>query len=157
MTLSGEDPAGIYRDHHTHPELSFQEERTAQIVADRLREWGYDVTTGIGGTGVFGILDNGPVLTVLLRADMDGLPLAEKTGRDYASTRRAVDRLGNDVPVMHACGHDAHVTCLLGAASVLAAERHDCSGRLMAVFQPAERARFRRQGDGRRRAVRPGR
>lgn len=138
MSLSDEDLAEIYRDLHTHPELSFQEERTAQIVADRLRERGYDVTTGIGGTGVVGILDNGPGPTVLLRADMDGLPLAEKTGLDYASSRRAVDRLGNDVPVMHACGHDVHVTCLLGAASVLAAEPHGYSGRVMVVFQPAE-------------------
>ncbi|MEO6997906.1 MAG: amidohydrolase [Terracoccus sp.] len=138
MALSNTDLAEIYRDLHTHPELSFQEERTAQIVADHLREWGYDVTTGIGGTGVVGILDNGPGPTVLLRADMDGLPMAEKTGLDYASSQRAVDRLGNDVPIMHACGHDVHVTCLLGAASVLAAERHDYSGRVMVVFQPAE-------------------
>lgn len=103
-----------------------------------MRAWGYEVTTGIGGTGVVGILDNGPGPTVLLRADMDALPLAEKTGLDYASTSRAVDRLGNDGPVMHACGHDVHVTCLLGAASALAADRDGYSRRVMLVFQPAE-------------------
>lgn len=136
--LTDADLAAVYRDLHAHPELSFQEERTAQIVADRLRGWGYEVSTGVGGTGVVGVLDNGPGPTVLLRADMDALPLAEKTGLDYASTARAVDRFGSDVPVMHACGHDVHVTCLLGAASILAAERDGYSGRVMLVFQPAE-------------------
>lgn len=85
-----------------------------------------------------GILRNGAGPTVLLRADMDGLPIQEKTGLDYASKQRARDRQGNDVPVMHACGHDVHVTCLLGAAARLAAERGGYAGRLMLVFQPAE-------------------
>ena len=138
VALSDAELADIYCDLHAHPELSFQEERTAGIVADRLRALGYDVTTGIGGTGVVGILDNGPGPTVLLRADMDALPMAEKTGLDYASTSRATDRLGNDVAVMHACGHDVHVTCLLGAAASLAADRTGYSGRVMVLFQPAE-------------------
>ena len=138
VALTDAELAAVYRDLHAHPELSFQEGRTARIVADRLAGWGYEVTTGIGGTGVAGLLDNGPGPTVLLRADMDALPMAEKTGLDYASSARAVDRLGNDVPVMHACGHDVHVTCLLGAASVLAADRAGYSGRVMVVFQPAE-------------------
>ena len=138
LAVSDADLAGIYRDLHAHPELSFQEERTSRVVAEHLRGWGYEVTTGIGGTGVVGILDNGPGPSVLLRADMDALPMEEKTGLDFASTQRATDRLGNDVPVMHACGHDVHVTCLLGAASALAADRTGYSGRVMVLFQPAE-------------------
>lgn len=125
--LSDAELADIYRDLHTNPELSHQETRTANIVATKLREWGYEVTTDIGSTGVVGILDNGPGPTALLRADMDGLPLLEKTGLDYASTARSTDRLGNDVPIMHACGHDVHVTCMLGAASILATERESLS------------------------------
>jgi amidohydrolase len=136
--LTNDEMGEIYRDLHTHPELSFQETRTASIIAERLRSWGYQVSTGVGGTGVVGILENGPGPTALLRADMDGLPLLEKTGLDYASSVRATDRLGNDVPVMHGCGHDVHVTCLLGAASRLATERGAYAGRLMLVFQPAE-------------------
>jgi len=138
QALSGEQLAEIYRDLHANPELSFQEVRTAAIVADWLKSWGYDVNTGVGGTGVVGILDNGPGPTALLRADMDALPLLEKTELSYASSERATDRDGHDVPVMHACGHDVHVTCLLGAASRLAADRSGYSGRLMVVFQPAE-------------------
>lgn len=130
--------ADVYRDLHEHPELSFQETRTAEIVADRLTAWGFDVHTGIGGTGVVGVLDNGSGPTALLRADMDALPVAEKTGLPYASTARAVDRFGNDVPVAHACGHDMHVTCLLGAASHFAVHRDQFAGRLVVLFQPAE-------------------
>ncbi|MFF2327888.1 MULTISPECIES: amidohydrolase [unclassified Streptomyces] len=130
----------LYKDLHAHPELSFQEVRTAGIVAARLREEGWDVTEGVGGTGVVGVLTagdgGGPV--VLLRADMDALPVKEETGLPYASTRTGVDAEGNEVPVMHACGHDMHVTCLLGAAELLAANRHAWSGTVVAVFQPAE-------------------
>jgi len=130
--------ADLYRDLHAHPELSFQETRTAAIVADRLTALGYLVHTGIGGTGVVGVLDQGSGPNVLLRADMDGLPLAEKTGLPYASSARAIDRLGNDVPVAHACGHDMHVTCLVGAAEHFAAHRDELTGRLVVLFQPAE-------------------
>ncbi len=136
--LTAQQLADIYRDLHTHPELSFQETRTAAMVARRLTDWGYQVATGVGGTGVVGILENGPGPTVLLRADMDALPLLEQTGLAYASTARATDRLGQDVPVMHACGHDVHVTALLGAASRFATDRSQFSGTLMLVFQPAE-------------------
>lgn len=136
--LTDAELAEIYRDLHANPELSYQETRTADIVATTLRAWGYEVTTGIGGTGVVGTLDNGPGPIVLLRADMDALPMAEKTGLEYASERRATDRLGNDVPVMHACGHDVHVTCLLGAASTLSARRDHYSGRVVVLFQPAQ-------------------
>lgn len=141
MTATAMTPAelaAVYRDLHSHPELSFQEHRTAALVADRLAACGYDVSEGIGGTGVVGTLANGSGPTALLRADMDGLPVLEATGLDYASTQRGTDPAGNDVPVMHACGHDVHVACLLGAASALAADRSSWSGRLMVVFQPAE-------------------
>lgn len=136
--MSEAELVATYQDLHAHPELSFKETRTADLVADKLRHWGYEVHTGIGGTGVVGILDNGPGRTVLLRADMDALPVLEQTGLDYASQVRATDQLGNEVPVMHACGHDVHVTCLLGAASTLAAERSRYAGRVVVVFQPAE-------------------
>jgi amidohydrolase len=136
--LTESELAALYRDLHAHPELAFQEVRTAGIVAERLAGWGYDVSTGVGGTGVVAILDNGPGPTALLRADMDGLPVLEQTGADYASRARAVDQWGTDVPVMHACGHDVHVTCLLGAAAKLAEDRDPYAGRVMLVFQPAE-------------------
>lgn len=132
------DLTGVYRDIHAHPELAFQEERTAGIVAGRLRELGYETVTGVGRTGVVGVLRNGAGPTVLLRADMDALPVREQTGLDYASTARGTDGDGSDVPLMHACGHDMHVTCLLGAAAALAAESSSWRGMLLLVFQPAE-------------------
>jgi hippurate hydrolase len=127
-----------YRDLHRHPELSHQETRTAGLVADRLTGYGYRVHDKIGGTGVVGVLENGPGPTVLLRADMDALPVREATGLDYASTVRGVDAEGHEVPVMHACGHDVHVTALLGAARLLAAGREHWTGTLVTLFQPAE-------------------
>jgi amidohydrolase len=132
--------AALYRDLHAHPELAFAEHRTAGIVAERLGGLGYQVMTGVGGTGVVGVLANGTGPAVLLRADMDGLPVLEQTGLPYASTGRAKDSSGTDVPVMHACGHDMHVTCLLGAAAELAAARDAWRGTLLLVFQPAEEA-----------------
>src|SRR5271154_4675756 len=131
------DLAGLYRDLHAHPELAFAEQRTAAIVASRLRHLGYDTTTGVGQTGVVGVLRNGAGPAALLRADMDGLPVLEQTGLDYASTARGRHD-GEDVPVMHACGHDMHVTCLLGAAAALAADQSSWRGTLLLVFQPAE-------------------
>jgi hippurate hydrolase len=130
--------AELYRDLHRHPELAFQETRTAGIVASRLRSAGYDVTEGVGRTGVVGVLANGVGPVVLLRADMDALPVEEATGLEYASTARGIDVGGADVPVMHACGHDVHVTCLLAACAELAADRGSWSGTVLAVFQPAE-------------------
>lgn len=138
LALNDEELAQIYRDLHANPELSYQETRTAEVIETALRRWGYHVHTGIGGTGVVGVMENGAGPTVLLRADMDALPLAEKTGLPYASTAQAIDRLGNEVSVMHACGHDVHVTCLLGAASALAADVSAFSGRVIMLFQPAE-------------------
>jgi hippurate hydrolase len=138
----------LYRDIHQHPELSHQEHRTARLVADRLRQDGFDVHEGIGGTGVVGILRNGDGPSVLLRADMDALPVEEATGLPYASAVRVTVDGGDDVPVMHACGHDVHVVCLLGAAALLAAGTDHWSGTVVAVFQPAEEA-----GDGARAMV----
>src|SRR3954469_2781471 len=110
----------LYRDLHRHPELSHQEQRTAGLVADRLRGAGFDVHERVGGTGVVGVLRNGDGPAVLLRVDMDGLPVREATALPYASSAVATTPEGAEVPVMHACGHDVHVTCLLGAVDLLA-------------------------------------
>ncbi|CAM2940274.1 amidohydrolase [Prescottella defluvii] len=143
--MTGPDPsrtapwlADFYRDLHRHPELSFAETRTADRVATKLGELGIDTTSGVGGTGVVGMIRNGDGPTALLRADMDALPVEEKTGLPYASTVRTTDADGSEVPVAHACGHDMHVTCLLGALEVLVREKDSWSGTVMAVFQPGE-------------------
>ncbi len=128
----------FYTDVHAHPELSMQEIRTAGLAAERLRANGFDVTTGVGQTGVIGLLRNGDGPVVMLRADMDALPVREETGLPYASTVMATDHTGKIVPVMHACGHDMHVTWLVGATTVFAQTREAWRGTLMAVFQPAE-------------------
>jgi len=100
----------VYKDIHAHPELSMQETRTAGIAADHLRAAGYEVRSGVGKTGVVGLLRNGEGPVVMLRADMDALPVEEATGLPYASKITATDSAGKTVPVMHACGHDTHVT-----------------------------------------------
>src|SRR5260370_42329612 len=105
----------LYKDVHSHPELSMQETRTAALAAHRLRAAGFDVTTGVGKTGVVGLLRNGEGPTVMLRADMDALPVEEATGLPYASEIPAKDQDGKTVPVGHMCGHDMHVTWLVGA------------------------------------------
>ena len=128
----------VYKQLHAHPELSFQEYKTAALAASKLKELGYEVVEKIGGTGVVGILRNGEGRTVLARADMDALPVKENTGLPYASTLTATDDAGEIVAVAHACGHDAHVTCLLGAAELLANARRSWSGTFIALFQPAE-------------------
>ena len=130
--------ADFYRDLHQHPELSLQEHRTARLVADALRPLGFEVTELVGGTGVVGLLRNGDGPVVMLRADFDALPVEEQTGLPYASTDRARDQDGAEVPVMHACGHDMHAACLLGAAALLARTPGTWSGTLLVVFQPAE-------------------
>jgi hippurate hydrolase len=128
----------LYKDVHAHPELSMQETRTAGLAAERLRTSGFEVTTGVGRTGVVGLLRNGDGSTVMLRADMDALPVEEATGVPYASKVKAADPEGKTVPVMHACGHDMHVTWLAGATTLMAQSREAWRGTLMAVFQPAE-------------------
>jgi len=135
----------FYRDLHAHPELSHSEHRTSDRVADALRRAGYRVHTGVGGTGVVGLLGSGDGPAVLLRADMDALPVREDTGLPYASTVTTTDADGFQVPVAHACGHDVHVTCLLGAARLLAGATDRWHGTVVALFQPAEET-----GDGAR-------
>src|SRR5690348_7740260 len=119
----------LYKDVHRHPELSMQEQRTSAIAAECLEASGFDVTTGVGKTGVVGLLENGDGPTVMLRADMDALPVQEQTDLDYSSTTDGV---------MHACGHDMHVAWLVGATAALAGAQKAWRGTLMAVFQPAE-------------------
>jgi amidohydrolase len=128
----------LYRDLHRHPELSMQERRTAAKAAERLEHAGCEVTTAVGTTGVVGVLRNGDGPTVMLRADMDALPVKEETGLPYASTVTAISRDGKTVPVMHACGHDMHVTWLSGVMALLANARDQWQGTVLAVFQPAE-------------------
>lgn len=128
----------IFKDIHQNPELGFMETRTAGIVADELEALGYEVKTGIGVTGVVGILRNGDGPTVMYRADMDANAVAEATGLDYASKVRAIRPDGTEVPVAHMCGHDAHVTWMLGVARIMAENQADWAGTLIFVGQPAE-------------------
>ncbi|HET7411576.1 MAG TPA: M20 family metallopeptidase [Pararhizobium sp.] len=132
------DLEALYKDIHAHPELSMHETRTAGIAADKLTKAGYQVTPAVGKTGVVGLLRNGEGPTVMLRADMDALPIAEDTGLAYASKVTATDAGGNTVPVGHMCGHDMHVTWLVGAATLLSQARDAWKGTLMIVFQPGE-------------------
>jgi amidohydrolase len=126
------------RDIHAHPELSGQEVRTAKLVAEHLKKLGMEVQTGVGGTGVVGTLRGGlPGKVVALRADMDALPVQENTGLPFASNAKA-NYLGKEVPVMHACGHDAHVAMLMGAAEALAGMKAQLPGTVKFLFQPAE-------------------
>ena len=148
-----DDLEALYKDIHSHPELSLQEKRTAGLAAERLKAAGFAVSEGVGRTGVVGLLENGGGPTVMLRADMDALPVREDTGLPYASTVTATDADGNETPVMHACGHDIHVTWLAGATKLLAEAKDAWHGTLMAVFQPAEEIAVGRAGDDRRRAV----
>jgi len=128
----------LYRDFHTHPELSLMEERTAGVVARELRATGCDVTERVGGFGVVGVLKNGDGPTLLIRTDLDALPVQEETGLPYASKVRVKDLAGNDVPVMHACGHDIHLACLIGTARTLAALKANWAGTVVFIGQPAE-------------------
>lgn len=128
----------LYKDIHSHPELSMQEQRTAGLAAERLKAAGFEVTAGVGNTGVVGVLHNGEGPTVMLRADMDALPVKEQTELPYASTVTATDQDGTETPVMHACGHDMHVAWLAGATALLARAKDAWRGTVMAVFQPAE-------------------
>lgn len=130
--------AQIYTELHQAPELSFEEEQTAARMADLMRELGLQVTPKMGGHGVVSVLQNGEGKTLLLRADMDALPVAEQTGLDYASKVRVRDARGATVGVMHACGHDIHLTNLIGTVRYLATHRDAWKGTLVAIFQPAE-------------------
>ena len=123
---------------HQNPELSFKEDQTAKRLGDELEALGYNVHRGIGGTGLIALLENGPGPTVMFRADMDGLPVQEKSGLSYASKAKQVDADGNEVYVMHACGHDVHITSLVGTAKLMAERKDLWSGTLMLLGQPAE-------------------
>ena len=128
----------LYEDLHANPELSFQEVETAAKLAARARAMGFEVTEGVGKTGVVAVMRNGVGPTVMLRADMDGLPVIEQTGLPYASKRRAVPETGIETGVMHACGHDTHMAAWVGTAQQLVARRSDWSGTLVMILQPAE-------------------
>ena len=128
----------LFLNFHENPELSHREFKTAERIATELSGLGYDVTRKVGGTGVVAVMKNGAGPTVLLRADMDGLPIEEKSGLSYASKARQVDINGVDQPVMHACGHDVHITSLVGAARQLSARKDQWSGTLVLIGQPAE-------------------
>ncbi|MCX5396821.1 amidohydrolase [Streptomyces sp. NBC_00102] len=133
----------LYKDLHAHPELGLVEHRTAAAMSGALREAGYEVVEGIGGTGVVGVLANGDGPVVLARADMDALPVLERTGLPYASTATVTGEDGSEQPVAHACGHDVHMTSLIGAARLLAESREAWRGTFVALFQPSEE-----RGDG---------
>ncbi len=138
--LAAEMPGlvALYQHLHASPELSFQEEKTAARVAEELRRAGYEVTTGVGKHGVVAVLRNGAGSTVLVRSDLDALPVKEQTGLSYASRVTARTASGTEVPVMHACGHDIHMTCLAGLARVLASMKDRWHGTLVLIGQPAE-------------------
>ena len=150
-TLYDEELGELFLWFHQNPELSHMEHKTAARLASELEQLGYDVHTGIGGTGIVALMDNGDGPLVMFRADMDGLPVQEKSGLPYASTAKQVDWDGNEVYVMHACGHDVHVTSLVGTARIMAERRDQWQGTLMLIGQPAEErvggARLMREDD----------
>ncbi|MDA7602317.1 amidohydrolase [Gammaproteobacteria bacterium] len=128
----------LYKDLHSNPELSYKEEETSKKLASLLSGLGYVVTEGIGGYGVVAHLENGTGKTILIRADMDGLPVKEKTGASYASTRKSTNQVGQEVFTMHACGHDIHMTVLMGTARYMVENKDKWQGDLVLVLQPAE-------------------
>ena len=128
----------VYIHIHQNPELSSQETQTAAYLAQQLRGLGYEVTEHVGGTGIVALLKNGAGPTVMLRTELDALPVEEKTGLPYASKVRVKDSSGRDVPVMHACGHDLHMASLVGTAAILAQSKNTWHGTLMLIGQPAE-------------------
>jgi amidohydrolase len=139
--MAADDPVelmDLYLHLHANPELSFQEENTAARIATELESAGFTVTRNVGGHGVVGLLENGPGPTVMLRTDLDGLPVSEQTGLGYASQARATEQTGQEVSVMHACGHDIHMTTFVGTARALANRKDEWRGTLMMIGQPAE-------------------
>ena len=128
----------IYRDLHAHPELSFEEVRSAGILAAEFRKLGFKVTEKVGTTGVVAVMENGPGPVLMLRADMDGLPIPEQTGLPFASKAMGKTREGQLTPIMHGCGHDTHMTSLIGTARQLATQKSQWSGTLILIGQPAE-------------------
>jgi hippurate hydrolase len=133
-----DDLVALYTHFHTHPELSYQEKQTAARVASELEAVGCEMTTGVGGHGVVGLLKNGDGPTLMLRCDLDALPVTEETGLEYASRATAIDKDGVEVGVMHACGHDIHITNLIAVARYLSSHKNEWSGTVMFIGQPAE-------------------
>lgn len=129
---------GLYQHLHANPELSFHEEKTSQRMAEEMRKLGFEVTEKIGGWGVVAVLKNGPGKTILVRTDLDALPVREITGLSFASKVKTKDDQGNEVSVMHACGHDMHMTCWVGTAKALVAMKDQWKGTLVFIGQPAE-------------------
>jgi amidohydrolase len=142
---------GLYKQLHAHPELAFQEVQTAARLAKEMKALGFEVTTGVGGHGVVAVLKNGKGPTIMVRTDMDGLPIIEKTGLTYASKVLTRDKEGKEVGTMHACGHDMHMACWVGTARVLVAMKDQWSGTLVFIGQPAEEV-----GGGARRMIEDG-
>lgn len=138
LSAQAEDLMDVYKHLHANPELSLMEVNTAKYLAERLDGLGFDVTEGFGGTGVVAVMKNGPGKTVMIRADMDALPVKEETGLPYSSEVVTQDAEGKEWPAMHACGHDIHMTVALGAAQELVANKDDWSGTLIVILQPAE-------------------
>jgi hippurate hydrolase len=132
------DLLAIYRELHANPELSMQEVKSAARMAEEARKLGFEVTTGVGGTGVVAVMKNGAGPTLMLRADMDGLPMEEQTGLPYASRAKGQTREGLDTFIAHSCGHDTHMTAWIGTARRLAALKDRWKGTLVMVAQPGE-------------------
>src|SRR5437764_9289962 len=132
------DARALYLDLHQHPELSSHETRTAATLAERLRGLGYEVTEHVGGNGIVAIMKNGSGPTVMLRTELDALPVEEKTGLPYASKVHTKDDAGRDVPVAHACGHDLHMAAIVGTAAAMVHSKNSWHGTLMLIGQPAE-------------------
>ncbi len=128
----------LYKHLHTNPELSFKEEKTAARIAEELKSCGFTVTTNVGGHGVVGVLQNGAGPTLMMRTDLDALPITETTGLDYASKVRTIDDQGNEVGAMHACGHDVHMSVFVGTARLLSGFKDRWQGTLVMIGQPAE-------------------
>lgn len=137
-TAQAETLMDVYKHLHANPELSSMETETAAFLAKRMIKLGFEVTENFGGTGVVSVMENGPGKTIMIRADMDGLPVKENTGLPFASTVIKKDRFGDEWPVMHACGHDIHMTTFLGTAQELVANKDLWSGTLVMILQPAE-------------------
>lgn len=141
----------LYKELHAYPELSFKEEKTSKKLADIMKILGFEVTENFGGYGVVALLKNGEGKTVMLRADMDGLPVKELTGASYASKTKSLNQVGDEVFTMHACGHDIHMTSLMGTAINLMKRKDEWRGNLIILFQPAEEV-----GSGARNIIKAG-
>ncbi|HIB74429.1 MAG TPA: amidohydrolase [Gammaproteobacteria bacterium] len=141
----------LYKELHAYPELSFKEEKTSKKLADIMKILGFEVTENFGGYGVVALLKNGEGKTVMLRADMDGLPVKELTGASYASKAKSFNQVGDEVFTMHACGHDIHMTSLMGTVINLMKRKDEWRGNLVILFQPAEEV-----GSGARNIIKAG-